>query len=173
MHGLIGENCHLAANAARDTDGGESFWNSLVQMRVIEFVDTIVGEKVFERRLHCSFIFGVAQGSPDQHWGAIADIRSDYVTRQFRVLEVPEGGIDGMNQVQAGIDQRAIEIKHDQLDLVGIELAVKLDHEKRSFVSVSAPKVPRAHKNQVFLGTLVVLANYFLLPLLQYIRDPL
>jgi hypothetical protein len=37
-------------------------------------------------------------------------------------------GIDGVNQVQPRIDKSAVEIKDQELDAVGVELAMKLNH---------------------------------------------
>src|SRR5207245_9136275 len=41
---------------------------------------------------------------------------------------MPDHGVHRVNQIQPRINQRAIQIKHQQLDFMRIELAVELDH---------------------------------------------
>jgi hypothetical protein len=39
-----------------------------------------------------------------------------------------EHRVHGVDEVEPGVDQSAVEIEDQQLDLVGIELAVEFDH---------------------------------------------
>src|SRR5579885_1484846 len=45
-------------------------------------------------------------------------------------MEVPEHGIHRMNQIQTGIDERAIQIENHQLHRTWIKPAVETRHEK-------------------------------------------
>jgi hypothetical protein len=42
---------------------------------------------------------------------------------------MPQRSVHGVNQIKAGINQRAIEIKHQQANLVRIEAAKEANHE--------------------------------------------
>src|SRR5438876_7084579 len=76
------------------------------------------------------FIFWVPQGSANQHGSAISHVGSDHFPRQFRTFEMSEHGVDRVDQVQPRVNKGAVEIKDQQLDGVGIELPIELDHGK-------------------------------------------
>jgi hypothetical protein len=43
-----------------------------------------------------------------------------------------EHGINGMNQVEAGIHESAVEIEDEQLNLLWVEMLVEPDHSETS-----------------------------------------
>ena len=57
---------------------------------------------------------GVAEGAADEHGGAVADVAGDERVGQGRLADVGEGGVDGVAEVEGGIDERAIKIKDQQ-----------------------------------------------------------
>jgi hypothetical protein len=96
---------------------------------VIQLVDAVVAQKVFQR-LRCELLVGgIAQRSPHQRRSAIPDVRRNQVSRQLRLIEIAQHGIDRLNQIHPRVDQRSIEIENQQPHLVGIEMAVELNHE--------------------------------------------
>jgi len=53
-------------------------------------------------------------------------VGGDDFSGQFRRLKCPEHGIDRVNQVEAGVDEGAIQVKDQELDLVRVERAIGL-----------------------------------------------
>ncbi len=64
-------------------------------------------------------IRGIAQRAPHQHGRAIADVGRDDIQGKVVPSEVPQHPIDGVGQVVARIDQRAIKVENEQLDTLG------------------------------------------------------
>ena len=69
-----------------------------------------------------------SEGAPHQHGSSISDVGSHYFIGQLGTAKMPEHGVHRVNQVEPGIDQGAIEVEDQQLDRMGIELAVEFDH---------------------------------------------
>ena len=125
---FVGEDGHLAGEAVGAADRGEHGLDAIVSVGVVEFVDAVVGEEVLERFVYQMLVAGIAERPPDQGGSAVADVGGDAVAGEFGASEVLEHGVDGMDEIEAGVDQGAVEIEDEQLDLVGIEWAVELDH---------------------------------------------
>jgi len=129
-HGFVGEHGHFSRSAVGGTlDGGEGVMNSVVDGGVVEFVFAVVGEKKLQSLAKGCFVDGIAAESAlDQDWCAVADIAGDDVVGEGGTSDVAEGGVDGMHEIEARVDQGAIEVKDDKLDGVGIECSAGLDH---------------------------------------------
>src|SRR5215471_1366452 len=112
-------------------DSRQSFGNTLVNGGVIELVLAIVRKKVFERLLEKVFVLGVAESPPHQHGRTVADVGSHNFSGQLGALEVPQRGVHGMDQVEAGIDQGAVQVKYEELHDPGIESATETRHGRR------------------------------------------
>ena len=96
---------------------------------MVELVQAVVTQKVFQGGVKHIFVFVFAHGPSHQCWSSVAHIACDYVPVQFLATDVAKRGIDGMNQVQPRVDQSAIEIKDEQPQIVGIELSQETNHE--------------------------------------------
>ena len=68
------------------------------------------------------------KSAADQHGRAVAYVAGNQVFGQFGTPQVPQRGVDRVHQVEAGVDQRAIEVEDEQLDGLGVELAMEADH---------------------------------------------
>ena len=103
--------------------------NAVVDGGVVEFVFAVVGEKKLQSLANGGFVDGVAAESAlDEDWGAVADVAGDDVVGEGGASDVAKGGVDGMHEVEARVDQGAIEVKDDKLDGAGIECSAGLDH---------------------------------------------
>jgi len=84
----------------------------------VELMDAVIVQEVFERGENVLFIvevaLGIAEGTADQHGGTVTDVSGDEGVGQLRLAEVEERGIDGVAEVPAGVDQRAVEIEDKQ-----------------------------------------------------------
>ena len=107
----------------------QRFLYALIQVGVVQFVFAVVGEKVFQAGAHQLLVVGlVAERPPDQRRRPVSHVAGNHAVGQFGALHVPQGGIDRVHQVQAGINQRAVKIKDHQPDCMGIEWAIESDH---------------------------------------------
>ncbi len=128
--GFVGEHGHFSRRAVGGTlDGGEGVTDSVVDGGVVEFVFAVVGEKKLQSLAKGCFVDGIAAESAlDEDWCAVADIAGDDVVGEGGTSDVAEGGVDGMHEIEARVDQGAIEVKDDKLDGGGIECSAGLDH---------------------------------------------
>lgn len=53
---------------------------------------------------------------------------------------MPEHGVDRVDQIQAGVDQGAIEVENQQLDAMRIELGMKFDQWNLTFRDPLCPQ---------------------------------
>ena len=58
--------------------------------------------------------FGVAEGSADEEGGSVADVAGDDGFGELGFAEVGEGGVDGVAEVDAGVDEGAVEIEDEE-----------------------------------------------------------
>ena len=58
--------------------------------------------------------FGVAEGPADEQGGAVADVAGDDGFGKCGLAEVLEGGVDGVAEVDAGVDEGAVEIEDEE-----------------------------------------------------------
>ena len=136
IYRLIGEHRHLpAVSVVRRAKSLQGFFDSVVNVSMIQLVRTVISEEILQGLFHEGFVFGIAQGAPHQHRRPVAHIGGNHFVWQFRTLEMPQHGIDRVHQVKPGVNQRAVQIKDQQPNLLGFEFAIELDHKKVSRVS--------------------------------------
>jgi ParB-like chromosome segregation protein Spo0J len=56
----------------------------------------------------------VAEGAADEHGGSVADIAGDDGFGELGLAEMEEHGVDGVAEVDAGVDEGAIEIEDQE-----------------------------------------------------------
>ena len=71
-----------------------------------------MGEEKFEGAVELSGRDVGAQRFGDQDGRAVADVAGDDFFGQFGAIEFAEGGVDGMDQVELGIDEGAVQIEN-------------------------------------------------------------
>src|SRR5579872_4002555 len=125
---LVREHGHFPEESIGAADNGEHFFNAVVDMRVVELVGAVVGEKKFEGFFYDFLVLGIAERTAYEHGSAVADVGSDHVAWEFGALHEPQHRVDGMNEVKARVDQGAIEIEDQELDRCGVEVPSKADH---------------------------------------------
>src|SRR5262249_50886026 len=113
------------------------FLDSVVNVRSVKLVLAIVGHEVEQGFLHEGLVVRIAQRAAHQHRGAIADVAGDDLSRKLGALVVAQHSVDGVGQIQAGIHQRAVQVKDQQLDVVDRYRAVAPDHY---FQYIPAPR---------------------------------
>ena len=57
---------------------------------------------------------GVAEGAADEHGDAVADVAGDDGVGELGLAEVGEGGVDGVAEVDAGVDEGAVEVEDEE-----------------------------------------------------------
>src|SRR5208283_5522750 len=108
--------------------GGEQFGDAFIDRGMVEFVETVVAEKIFQSPLQQRFVVGVSEGAPHQRRSAISDIARHHVAIQFGAADMTQHCVHGMNQIEAGVDQSAVEIEYQQANAMWIELAEEVNH---------------------------------------------
>ena len=58
--------------------------------------------------------FGIAEGPTDEERGPVADVAGDDGFGKLRLAEVGQGGVDGVAEVGAGVDERAVEVEDEE-----------------------------------------------------------
>ena len=111
IDGLVGEDGHEGFRLG-NADGFEGFDDAGVDVGVVEFVDAVVVEEECEGFVDVLFVvdvaFGVAEGSADEEGGSVADVAGDDGFGELGFAEVGEGGVDGVAEVDAGVDEGAV-----------------------------------------------------------------
>ncbi len=74
----------------------------------------VVREKKLQRSLAFRFRGVVAQSAADQLRRAVADVAGDSVFVQLLAAHFREHGVDGADQVELGIDERAVQIENQR-----------------------------------------------------------
>ncbi len=81
-------------------------------------MDVVVAEKECECFGYIFFVmnvtFGISYGAADEHGGTVADVVGDDGFRKFRFAEVDESGVDGVAEIDAGVNESAVEIEDDE-----------------------------------------------------------
>ena len=57
---------------------------------------------------------GIAEGAADEHGGAVAEVAGDDSRREFGLAEVAEHGVDGVGEINARVDEGAVEIEDEE-----------------------------------------------------------
>ena len=90
---------------------------------------TVVGQEILQPLADQGLVIGVGtEGAADQSGCAIADVAGNQLVGEFGASQMPERGIDRVNQVKPRVNERAIEIENEQLDGARFELTVEADH---------------------------------------------
>lgn len=71
------------------SDGAQCLFYSVVNMSVIQLMDTVVGEEIIQGFLEKSLIFRIPQGAPYQHRSAVSHVGGDYIAGELRASKVP------------------------------------------------------------------------------------
>src|SRR5205807_9402295 len=108
--------------------GIQSLFNSVINIGVIEFVFAIVEQEKLQRLVHKRFVIRIAQSAAHQHGGAVADVAGNDFIRKFGLAKIAKHGIDGICQVDAGINQRAVKVKDQQFQPAGGDGTVAVNH---------------------------------------------
>ncbi len=104
-------------------DFGEGIEHAVVTAGVVELVGAVVGEEEVEGAAEEGVgvagvegveVVRVAEGSADEHGGAVADVAGDEGIGQGRLADVGERCVYGVAEVEGGIDERAVEIEDKQ-----------------------------------------------------------
>ena len=88
----------------------------------------VIEQKIVERLLQKLTIGGIAERAANQHGRAIADVGANDLEGQLLAAVVAQHGIDRGHQVEFGIDQGAVQIKDDELDVVDRKRAQRAYH---------------------------------------------
>ena len=100
---------------ARGVDGFERFEDAGVEVGVVELVDAVIVEEECKGFGYVFFVvdvaFGVAEGPADEKGGAVADVAGDDGFGELGLAEVGQGGVDGVAEIDAGVDEGAVEIE--------------------------------------------------------------
>lgn len=114
VDGFIGEDSHEGIGQG-SADGLEGFHDAGVDVGVVEFVDAIVVEEEGKGFGYIFFVvgiaFGIAEGAADEHGGSVADVAGDDGLGEDEFAEVGEGGVDGVAEILARVDEGPIEIE--------------------------------------------------------------
>jgi hypothetical protein len=114
---FVGEDGHENFGVV-GADGSQCFEDAWVEVGIVEFVDAVVVEKECDRLGYVLLVsgvaFGVADGAADQHGDTIADVAGDDSFGKRGLAKVREGGVDGVAEVDARVDESAVEIEDDE-----------------------------------------------------------
>ena len=117
VDGLVGEDGH-GEGWLGGADGLEGFDGSGVDEGVVEFVDAVVVEEEGKGFVYKFFVVeiagGVAEGAADEHGGSVAEVAGDNGGRELGLAEVAEHGVDGVGEIDAGVDEGAVEIEDEE-----------------------------------------------------------
>ncbi len=99
-------------------DGFEGFEDAWIDVGVVEFMDAVVIEEKCECfgyiLLVSGVAFGIADGAADEHGGPVADVAGDDSFGEGGFAEVGKRGVDGVAEIDAGVDEGAVEIEDDE-----------------------------------------------------------
>ena len=117
VDGFVGEDGHEDAGVG-GADGFERFEDTGVKVGVVQLMDAVVVEEIGEGLGYILFVvgvaFGVAEGAADEKRGAVADVAGDDGFGEFGFAVVGEGGVDGVAEIDAGVDEGAVEIEDEE-----------------------------------------------------------
>ena len=128
VDGFVGEDGH-GEGWVGVADGFEDFDYSGVDVGEVELVGAVEVEEEGKSLIEKGFFDGVwvAQGSADEHRGSVADVGGDDGVGERGAVEVGEGGVDGVAEVLAGVDEGSVEIEDEEAGgSVGHALAISL-----------------------------------------------
>jgi hypothetical protein len=106
-HRLVRENGHREFSELL-----EGFGDAWIGASGVHFVVFVIAEKKFQRVLAFFFRRDIAERASDKLRGAVADVPGNGVLVKLFAAHLKTHGVDGMDQVALGIDERAVEIKN-------------------------------------------------------------
>ncbi len=123
---LVGEHRHLplpsiGRHPIRLSQARQRLRDTLIDRGVVELVDAVVAQKILQSRTEQDLVLRILESAAHQRGSAVSDIARNDVTVQFGAADMPHRRIHGVNQIQARVDQGAIQIKHQQADAMRIE----------------------------------------------------
>jgi hypothetical protein len=96
----------------------ESLEDSGVDKGEVELVDAVVVEEEGKSLGYIFFVvgvaFGVAEGAAHQHGGSVTDVAGDDGFGEFGLAKMGEGGVDGVAEIDPGVDESAVKIEHKE-----------------------------------------------------------
>ena len=107
VHRLVCQNCHRKLGKTFERLG-----NSRVRARRIHFVIFVIREKKLQRALAFRFRCSIAQSAADQLRRAVADVTGNRIFMKLLAAHFHQHGVYGSDQVQPGVDERAVQIKN-------------------------------------------------------------
>ena len=100
-----------------------------VHRSVIQFVFAIVRQKKLQTLAHDGLLNRLAaERALNQNRRAIAHITGNHIIGQLRTPDVAQRRVHRVHQIEARINQRAVEIEDHQLNRVRVEGAAGLNH---------------------------------------------
>src|ERR1700692_189028 len=133
IDGLVREHRHQPPHAVclcaiRLRQTRQCLWNALINRCVVKFVYPVIAEEIVQC-LAVQNRGGVfAEGATHESRSTVPHIAGDNVPLEFGATEVAQRSIYRVNQIEAGVNQRAIEIKSQQAKAMGIKMAQKTNH---------------------------------------------
>jgi hypothetical protein len=96
----------------------ESLEDSGVDKGEVELVDAVVVEEEGKSLGYILFVmdvaFWVAEGAADEHGCSVTDVAGDDGFGEFGLAEMGEGGVDGVAEIDPGVDESAVKIEHKE-----------------------------------------------------------
>jgi hypothetical protein len=115
VDGLVGENGHGEAGVG-GTDGLERVDSAGVDVGEVKLVGAVVIEEEGDGVVEVGLLdaVGVAEGATDEHGGSVADVAGDDGVGEGGAVKVGQGGVDGVAEVLAGVDEGSIEVEDEE-----------------------------------------------------------
>ncbi len=120
--GFVGEDGHGEIGTAL-ADGGEGFKNTWIEGGEIQLVDLVVGDKPVQGFVdegvvvRVGFVVdevGVGERAADERGGSVADVGGDGFRVEFGFAEVLESRVDGVGEIDLGVDEGSIEVEDEE-----------------------------------------------------------
>src|SRR2546427_8703915 len=134
-----------------------------IEARAVEAVGEIVSPEDPQCLLIARLVL-LSDGEAEQALDPVADEAEDLLLRAQRQAQVPQREVDGRRDVPLGLDQRAVEIEDEQVDLMHpVEYIKFICHceagqASRSNLAVSG-QAPQSRINQDEIATLPLVAR--------------
>ena len=95
----------------------EGLFYAIIDGRVVKLVFAVVGEEKLQALAHNCVLNGLAAQCPlNQNRCAVAHVTGDHVVGQAGSSDMAKSRVDGVHQVEARVNERAVEIKDYELD---------------------------------------------------------
>jgi hypothetical protein len=91
----------------------KGFADAGVEVGGVQHVLAVVGEEVVQGAFEV-VVGESGEGSADERGGAFAYVGVDDLVGEGRLVELGSGGVDGVHEVAAGVDQGAVEVEDQE-----------------------------------------------------------